>query len=290
MNHTITIDDTETLLQHPESLIRFISSALYKHDQDEPFIQKPISDLARASAVLFLLGVHRYSGSPQEPCLILTKRSTRVKQAGDLCCPGGGISLPKDLNWAKLLSLPASPLTRWPFWREWKKIQQRNTRREIALLFATSLRESFEEIRLNPMRLRFLGALPVQHLGVFGREIYPVVGWTSQQKGFVLNWEVDQIVAIPLKHLLMPDNYARTRFNLDQIPEDTDRLNLNWNDRPCFIHKSSGEIEILWGATFRITMVFLEIVFGFKPPPVESLPLIESSLDKNYMSGSRQRM
>jgi hypothetical protein len=287
MNQPSASADIESLFQHPDTLIPYISNALYRYDQKTFAVQKPISDLARASAVLFLLGICYHGDGHPAPCLILTKRSAKVRQAGDLCCPGGGISLPKDLNWARLLYLPGSPLSRWPFIREWKK-KHPHKYRDLALLLATSLRESYEEIRLNPLKVRFLGSLPAQHLGVFGREIYPVVGWSSQIKRFVLNWEVDQMVTIPLKNLLNPDKYARTRFNLDDIPENTDHL--DWNDRPCFIHESMGESEILWGATYRITMIFLEIVFGFTSPPMTSLPLIESSLDKNYMSGSRRRM
>jgi len=271
--------------QHPDILITSISRTLYEYDQSASLPQIRISDRTRASAVLFLLGTYQENTSSSEPCLILTKRSAKVKQAGDLCCPGGGISLPKDQNWAKLLFLPRSPLRRWPFFRKRDK-KQREAYRDIALLLSTCLRESYEEMRLNPLTVRFLGLLPVEHLGAFGREIYPVVGWTSQQKRFVLNWEVDKIISISLKNLLNPDNYARTRFNMDHIPENTDHL--NWNDRPCFIHKSTNESEILWGATFRITMTFLEILFGFKPPSSESLPLIESVLNKNYMSGSRR--
>ena len=143
---------------------------------------------------------------------------------------------------------------------------------------------------LNPLKVRFLGILPVQQLGAFGREIYPLVGWTSQRKRFVLNWEVDRIVPIPIKNLLNPNNYARTRFNMDSIPENTDHLNASWDDRPCFVHKHGDKTEILWGATYRITMNFLEIVFGFNPPYGKSLPLIKSTLDKNYISGSRQRI
>ena len=279
--------EIENLLQQPDILVSSVTRTLYEHHQNSPLVQNRISDLTKASAVLFLLGIHYQEKiSPSEPCLILTKRSVKVKQAGDLCCPGGGISLPKDQNWAKLLYLPGSPLTRWPFWRKRNK-KQRQTYRDTALLLATSLRESYEEMRLNPLRIRFLGVLPIEHLGAFSREIYPVVGWTSQQKRFVLNWEVDKIVNIPLQNLLNPDNYARTRFNMDRIPENTDHL--NWNDRPCFIHKYQNESEILWGATFRITMIFLEILFGFKPPLSESLPLIESVLNKNYMSGGRRR-
>jgi hypothetical protein len=33
-------------------------------------------------------------------------------------------------------------------------------------------------------------------------------------------------------------------------------------------------------------MVFLEIVFGFKPPAIESLPVVYGSLSENYLTGN----
>ena len=69
------------------------------------------------------------------------------------------------------------------------------------------------------------------------------------------------------------------------------RLNKHGNhpdvkDYPCFVHEHPDGHEVLWGATFRITMVFLEIVFGFKPPVMESLPIVHGSLDENYLTGN----
>ena len=41
------------------------------------------------------------------------------------------------------------------------------------LLFAASIRESFEEMGLNPFGVQFLGPLPPQRLVMFHREIFP---------------------------------------------------------------------------------------------------------------------
>jgi hypothetical protein len=264
-----------------------ISQALYACDRSDPAIQGISAESAGGSAVLFLLSAEQDSkGAIPEPHLVLNKRSDNVRQAGDLCCPGGGISLPRDARLGRLLALPGSPLTRWSMWRQENR-EHPESIRDLPLLLATSLRESYEEMRLNPLKVSFLGSLPVQRLSSFGRQIYPMVGWASPQKRYVLNWEVDSIVTIPLRKLLDAEHYARTRFSMDSIPENTDHL--NYNDYTCFLHRHQDESEILWGATFRITMLFLEIVFGFTPPANASLPLVHSVLNKNYLTGNRRK-
>ena len=79
----------------------------------------------------------------------------------------------------------------------------------MALLLAASLREGLEEMRLNPLGVEFLGALPLQRLVMFKREIYPFVGWVGRQRRFFPNWGVTDIVYIPLGTFLDPKRYAR---------------------------------------------------------------------------------
>ncbi|UCD89456.1 MAG: CoA pyrophosphatase [Desulfobacterales bacterium] len=253
-----------------------------RYHQDYLFSKKDIYS-PDTSAVLFLLGPKpNAKESLSEPCLLLTKRSARVKQPGDLCCPGGSISSRFDTFLAKLLYLPGTPLTQWPCWPDWHKKRPREMR-NLALFFATSLRESFEEIGLNPFGLKFLGPLPSQRLVMFKRVIYPLVCWVSYQKRFYLNWEVNKIVFIPLKKLLNPSNYARYRVKVN--PSDKTAKHLSSNDYPCFIHKEQDDSEVLWGATFRIVVDFLDIAFGFKFPDTESLPVIFGTLGENYLTG-----
>lgn len=255
---------------------------LYESNLHDPVFSKGITNSSSISAVLFLLGPQYHEKeSSSGPCLILNKRSAKVKQPGDLCCPGGSVSSRLDFYLAKLLYLPGSPLSRWPCWSRWRK-QRHQYAKNLALLFATSLRESFEEMRLNPLRLKFLGPLPLQRLVMFHRVIYPMVCWVPFQKRFVPNWEVEKIVYIPLQNLLDPLKYARYQLHIKR-PNET---NNNIEDFPCFLHKHRDESEVLWGATFRITMVFLEIAFGFRPPDIESLPIIHGTLDENYLTGN----
>jgi len=271
----------ENLLKDPPLLLHRILDALHKHNNRFPVSFNSI-DLKRTypSSVLFLLGPNCGPGaSSQEPCVILNKRSAKVRQSGDLCCPGGGVSARLDGFISGFLKLPGSPLRRWPFWSIWQK-QYPEAAADLRLLLAGGLRESYEEMRLNPLGVKFLGPLPLQQLAMFRRDIYPLVCWVPRQKRFTLNWEVEKLVYIPLKDLLDPKNYACYRLS-SEIPRK------HWNnasksDFPCFVQDS----ERLWGATYRITMAFLEIVFGFTPPEMSSLPVICGKLDRNYATGN----
>lgn len=236
-----------------------------------------------SSAVMFLLGRQPgWTSAGEGPCLVLNKRSDLVKQPGDLCCPGGGIDLRLDRWGARLLHLPLTPLTRWPFWRELRR-ERRRTSQRLSLLLATGLREAAEEMRLNPLGIDFLGPLPPQRLVMFQREIYPLVGWIRWQKRFFPNWEVERLVFIPLRQLLDPGRYARFRLTVEGAgnPDHYKR------EFPCFRYGPPGARELLWGATFRICMVFLKLVFDFTPPDqAADLPIVEGTLKESYFTGN----
>ena len=140
-------------------------------------------------------------------------------------------------------------------------------------------------MRLNPFGLTFLGMLPPQSLVMFERVIYPLVGCVNHQNRFYPNWEVEKLVYIPLAELLKPENYARYRLKMGTAANPARALSAN--DFPCFLHRCKNETEILWGATYQITAAFLEYVFDFQPPDVTSLPVINGSLDENYLTGNR---
>jgi hypothetical protein len=256
---------------------------LYEENGRDRIFPMDVANSSTTSAVLFLIGMCRQANDLADtPCLILNKRSLKVKQPGDLCCPGGSIS-PRDALLAKLLYLPGSPLTRWPYWRTWQRYRRREAQ-TLAFLLAACLREGLEEMRLNPLGLTFLGPLPSQRLIMFQRVIYPMVCRIGRQKRFIPNWEVEKIVNIPFKDLLNPSLYGRYHVRIETSREQ--EIHPDVKDFPCFIHHSGDGDEVLWGATFRITMVFLDIVFGFKPPDMESLPIVYRSLDKTYLTGN----
>jgi hypothetical protein len=235
----------------------------------------------KSSAVLFLLTRCRTApyGEP-EICLLLNKRSQRVAQPGDLCCPGGGI-----VQWDRILSsflpLPVSPLRQWPHWLRWR-LKHRRTAQRVMLVWTTGLREAWEEMRLNPLKVFFLGPLPTQQLILFRRRIFPLAAWVPSYPRLRLNWEVSRIVNVPLRCLLDPGNYGRYRVRFKSGQAVIHRE----NDFPCFIHRGRQGMEILWGATFRIAMNFLNITFDFQFPDGDALPMIWGKRDQAYLNGS----
>jgi 8-oxo-dGTP pyrophosphatase MutT (NUDIX family) len=262
------------LLKNTRSLTSHVTEVLAGHARKELTFPKGLSRSVTTSAVMFPLG--RRCVAENEPCVLFNKRSIHVKQAGDLCFPGGGTSPSIDSYLSKILRLPLFPLARWPHWSRWRREKPEEARR-LSLLLATSLRESFEEMRLNPLAIRFLGPLPSHDLASFQRVIYPMVGWIAHQKSFFPNWEVERIVPVPLGHLLDPEKYACYRLQMGLRGAE---------DFPCFRHfDQTGKEELLWGATYRIVTVFLELIFGFRPPPMKTLPVVYGALDQNYLQG-----
>lgn len=236
----------------------------------------------RTSSVLLLLGerVFDETGVP-EACVILNKRSPDVKQPGDLCCPGGAIER-FDPYLARLLVLPGTVLHRWPCWRILKRDNPANAD-YLSLLLAGGLRESWEEMGLRPFQLRFLGPIPSQCLVLFRRVIHPLAVWVASQKKFTLNWEVERIVYIPLRALLNPLNYGRYRV---YVPSGMEwRFRGNAVEFPCFMFAHDGRAELLWGATFRIVMLLLEMALGFVPPESHNLPLVPACISREYVNG-----
>ena len=242
--------------------------------------------LKRGSVVLFIISPCIDAGGQSEPCLILNKRSAQVRQAGDLCCPGGGLSWGLDRMLAHLLKLPRAPLHRWNSWSLWQK-HYRESSRALAVLLAAGLREAWEEMRLNPFRFTFLGMLPKQQLVMFDRMIYPIVGWADHH-ALRPNWEVERIISIPIRKLLDPKQYGCFRPMVADH-ENGNAQQLRHDDFPCYIHEDDLGREMLWGATYRIAQAFLYKVFGFSPPEKGDLPLVHRYLDDSYLNGSRWR-
>jgi hypothetical protein len=282
MNHSGKNIDLDSLFSNPTHLKHHIRTALHEFSQKNRIYSENIDHALKASSVLFILGSFApKSNLSSETCLILNKRSVKVRQPGDLCCPGGGISSRTDRLFSKFLHLPGSPLTRWPYWRNWRQ-GRRMESGALSVLLAGALREGLEEMRLNPFGLDFLGPLPSQQLAMFQRIIYPMACWVSKQRKFYPNWEVERLVYIPLRRLLNPSNYAVCRMK-SHIPRKACN-DATVKDFPCFIH---DPFDLLWGATFRITMAFLNVAFGFNHPDMKSLPVVQETLGSNYLTGNR---
>lgn len=271
------------ILKNPDDLKRCIISVLENKNREELFFPENRNLPPNVSSVLFLLGNFSQNGKSQEPCIVFNKRSKKVRQPGDLCFPGGGIAPRLDFHLSKFMALPGFPLRRWPNWSVWKKKRPQEAR-WLSLMMAISLRESFEEIRLNPLGVKFLGPLPSHRLRMFKKQIYPMVGWGNYQKRFFPNGEVDKIVIIPLRLFLNPENYGR--FRICYPSKIRKKLNRDCGDFPCFIFQNQKEKEILWGVTFRIVLAFISLVFDFKLPDMDSLKTASGVLVDNYLGDS----
>ena len=237
------------LLTDAPTLVNHILQVLHERSNGEQIYDG--IDSMTAAAVLLLVSFKSCNDrGPAGPCLILNKRSLKVKQPGDLCCPGGSVAPVVDPLIARFLSLPFLSLGRWRYWHHWNK-------------------------RQSP--------LPPQSLVMFQRTIYPLVALIDRQKRFFPNWEVEKVVGIPLRDLLTPANYVRYRIKLNTRAgtesADTTR------HFPCFRIQSRHHTELLWGATYRIVTLFLDYIFGFKPPGLDEIPTIDGALDQNYLTG-----
>ncbi|MBW2638006.1 MAG: hypothetical protein JRC86_10890 [Deltaproteobacteria bacterium] len=212
----------------------------------------------------------------------LIKRSSGVPQGGDLSGPGGMLNPMLDRSFASLIGTGILP----PFkGRARTYLRKRNPacRRTIRLFFANALRESWEELRLNPLNVGLLGPLPSYSLSIFTRTIFPLVGLVRKEWKFRPNWEVEKVVEIPLKSLFTEDSYGV--LSLEALDE-ADNSTLNW-DLPCLIHDDiDGSQEVLWGATLNIILSFLNIVFNYEPPAGNENKVIKRTLKPGYLTGN----
>lgn len=275
--------DIISLLADPDQLKRHILTRLCRVQEQASWFSEGTHAGTVTSSVLLLLGwLPAVNGRGHRVHLILNERSRKVKQSGDLCCPGGAVEPRLDPLLARLATLPGSQLKRWPCWRRLQRSDSRAARK-LGLYWATCLRESWEEMRLNPFKVQFMGVLPPQRLLLFRRVMQPLVGWVKGQEEFVPNWEVSKVVAIPVSDLFDCGRHARYRMYVD--PELGRRIHRTTQDFPCFLHQNGPHVEILWGATFRIVLLLLEKLFDFTPPDPETLPIVPGVLDEGYING-----
>ena len=212
----------------------------------------------------------------------LSKRSKDVQQAGDLCAPGGGIHWFWDSITEKLIKFGLLPGFRGPGLNLAKR-RGGPTYEKILFFFGNALRESWEELRLSPFNVEFLGPLPTYSLQSRRWIIFPLVGRVKHAWEAKLSWEVERIVSIPLEAFFQPANYAV--YSLE-VPEELIAQGIpNPWEFPCLVHEEGGKEEILWGATYKVIQTFFQIVFDFSFPPPEARRVIHKPLAATYFSG-----
>ncbi len=233
------------------------------------------------SAVLIPL---KFDRSRSEPLVVLNKRSDWVVQPGDLCFPGGGLDRRNDRILGFLLAWGILPTRRSGPFRNLASMGGPH-KRVLLTLVASVLRESWEEMRLPPWKVEYLGCLRPHSMASFPRTIFPVVGrilglWEGRP-----NWEVEKILLVPLRSLLDPDRYALCRMRL---PGPAGGERTEW-EAPCFVVPDPGQEEVLWGATFQILSKFLEAVADFSVSGVRLRRTVVKDLPAHYFTGRTGR-
>jgi len=231
-----------------------------------------------ASGVLVPLEYDRGTG---EHAVVLNKRSDRVQQAGDLCFPGGHVDPGKDRLLARLLVWNGFPPARA---RALQSLRQRaglEEQRVVRFILAGALRESWEEMRLMPWNVEYLGALPTHHLLNHPRIIFPVVGRIRGRWRARPNWEVEKVLRLPVRAFFDPGNHLSYRLNLPGPLQEKTGMD-HWELPGLAVRGEGGEEEILWGATFRILLNFMERVLDLKWEGIRPSRRVEKDLPENY--------
>jgi 8-oxo-dGTP pyrophosphatase MutT (NUDIX family) len=222
----------------------------------------------------------------QEYAVILNKRSVYVQQAGDLCFPGGGTDRRMDGVLSRLLRWRLLPTERSePFQRLLGSPPR--TREIFLFVLAGVLRESWEEMRLPPWKVEYLGALPTIWMHSFPRVIFPMVGRVRPGWRPRPNWEVESLLRVPLGAFLDPTNYAICRFLVKSPAGDDGETIHDW-EYPCLVVNDPAGQEILWGATFRILMNFMERVFDLPAGPIDPPRRVVKELSPYYFAGKNR--
>jgi len=234
-----------------------------------------------AAGVLLLLRIGGQSSpNNHEPTFILTKRSFKVSQPGDLSCPGGILNKRIDPILKTLLLCRLNPIIAGKA-RNYLQERDDETVKTIALLFGTAIRETWEETNLSPLKISFLGPLPTYAAFRFQRTIFPIVGFVKKEWQFHPNNEVERMFEIPLKTFFHEDNYRLLRL---KTPAEFKIEVSHPSEFTCLIYRDNQDHEdILWGATFNIIMNFMRVVFDLKIPEPDSKRIVYKSLYQNYM-------
>ena len=270
-----------------ERIVERLGSVPIDYEERVEFIRSKNGSADRwlAAGVILLLHYHEGTGRESGFVLQLIKRSSVVPQPGDISCPGGMLHPVADRLLRHLISSGLTPIMQGKA-RSLARAKGAKTLDHISLFLTNALREAWEEIRVNPLNVRFLGALPSRELYVFSRIIFPVVGLVRRDWTFQPNREVERVIEIPLKALFDRNRYGTLTVDIESTLPFRHEVEPVRNF-PCFLYTPpGGREEVLWGATMSIVMNFLEIVFGFSLPEENSNRVVRKSLRPDYATGN----
>ncbi len=114
-------------------------------------------------------------------------------------------------------------------------------------IIETALRESHEEIGIQPLKVKVIGQLTPLHIPVSNFMVYPIIGIYEETPEFKADPnEVKKVLEIKLIDLLNPKNCTTKSFNYGDISFSA----------PIYCPYNLT----IWGATAMILSEFLEIV------------------------------
>jgi hypothetical protein len=274
-----------TLFQKKDVFARFVMDKLatvpidYKDKNLEIDKSRQEGSAHLKAAVVLLLNFKNINGQ-SEYIFQLIKRSQNVSQGGDISCPGGMLQPRNDNIFSYFLKAGILPRIHDKAQRR-AQSEDKETTSLIRLFLTNALREAWEEIGLNPLNTKYLGALPSYTLSIIARTIFPVVCITRRQFSYKLNSEVEKILEIPLSFFFQSDNYAILDIKTS-LGEGTEPLQYQM---PCLvIPDGRGNDDILWGATFNIIHNFLRIISDDNLPSPSSSRTLNKVLTVKYIS------
>jgi 8-oxo-dGTP pyrophosphatase MutT (NUDIX family) len=111
-------------------------------------------------------------------------------------------------------------------------------------LFNTALRETYEEIGINPSHVEFIGRLTPLLIPVSNFWVHAFVGYLSYEPGFILNhYEVEDVAEVPVDYF----------FSSGAISSFTFIHREKEYEAPCFLLDQYK----IWGATAMLWNEFL---------------------------------
>ena len=110
-----------------------------------------------------------------------------------------------------------------------------------------ALRETQEEIGVDPKVIHLIGELSSFYITVSGFELFPFIGWTkSEPKTSIHDKEVEKIFSVSIKDFMKKQNQKSKKTTLRGIPVNIPYFDLGG--------------EMVWGATSMILAEFKQIL------------------------------
>jgi len=118
-------------------------------------------------------------------------------------------------------------------------------------IIETALRETMEEIGIQPSTIEILGQLTPLYIPVSEFEVHPVIGFMHASPIFTIDKnEVQYMIEVELEYLLSPEAKAIKPYLTEKYQGNVPYFNVDSNE--------------IWGATAMILNEFLEIIKDLK--------------------------